>query len=88
MRRKLYMLSVFSKSKVYKYLIDKYRMRNLYAIFANFLNICKQIAGNFVNKSGNVPRRGVVFFSSPVETMFLCWAAVRNVFLSACTVFE
>ena len=33
-------------------------MHNLYAIFAKFLNICKQIAGNLVNKSGNVRRKG------------------------------
>ena len=51
---------IFSKLKVTKLLIDKYRMHNLYAIFAKLLNICKQIAGNLVNESGNVPRRGVV----------------------------
>lgn len=35
-------------------------MHNLYATFAKLLNICKQIAGNLVNESGNVPRKGVV----------------------------
>lgn len=35
-------------------------MHNLYAIFAKILNICKQVASNLVNESGNVPRRGVV----------------------------
>ena len=49
---------IFSKLNVTKLLIDKYRMHNLYAIFAKLLNICKQIAGNLVNESGNVPRRG------------------------------
>lgn len=31
-----------------KLLMDKYRMHNLYTIFAKILNICKQIAGNLV----------------------------------------
>ncbi len=35
-------------------------MHNLYAIFAKFLNICKQAAGNLVNELGNVPRRSVI----------------------------
>ena len=39
------MLLIFST----KLLIDKYRMHNLYAIFAKFLNICKQVSGNLVN---------------------------------------
>ena len=42
------MLLIFSKLKVPKLLIDKYRMHNLYAIFAKFLNICKQVSGNLV----------------------------------------
>lgn len=56
MFKKLCILLIFSKLKVTKLLIDKYRMHNLYAIFAKLLNICKQIAGNLVNESGNVPR--------------------------------
>ena len=55
MNKKLCILLIFSKLKVIKLLIDKYRMHNLYAIFAKFLNICKQVAGNLVNESGNVP---------------------------------
>lgn len=35
-------------------------MHNLYVIFAKFLKICKQVAGNLVNESGNIHRRGVV----------------------------
>ena len=35
------MLLIFSKLKVAKLLIDKYRMHNLYAIFAKLLNICR-----------------------------------------------
>lgn len=46
-------------------------MYNLYAIFAKFLNICKQVAGNLVNKSGNVPRRGVVPKFSDLEIVAL-----------------
>ena len=47
------MLLIFGKLKVSKLLIDKYRMHNLYAIFAKFLNICKQVSSNLVNESGN-----------------------------------
>ena len=46
-------------------------MHNLYAIFAKFLNICKQVAGNLVNESGNVPRRGVVPKFSDLEIVAL-----------------
>lgn len=60
MYKKLFILLIFSKLKVAKLLIDKYRMHNLYAIFAKSLNICKQVAGNLVNESGNIPIRGVV----------------------------
>ncbi len=65
--RKITELLIFSKLKVTKLLIDKYRMHNLYAIFAKLLNICKQIAGNLVNESGNVPRRGVVLNSQTLK---------------------
>ena len=64
---------IFSKLKVTKLLIDQYRMHNLYAIFAKLLNICKQIAGNLVNESGNVPRRGVVPKFSDLEVVALKW---------------
>ena len=60
MFKKLCILLIFSKLKVAKLLMDKYRMHNLYAIFAKILSICKQVAGNLVNESGNVPRKGVV----------------------------
>ena len=36
---------------------------------ASSLNICKQVAGNFVNESGNVPRKGVVSRLSDLEIM-------------------
>ena len=71
MYKKLCILLIFSKLKVTKLLIDKYLMHNLYAIFAKFLNICKQVAGNLVNESGNVPRRGVVPRFSDIEIVAL-----------------
>ena len=71
MYKKLCILLIFSKLKVIKLLIDKYRMHNLYAIFAKLLNICKQVAGNLVNESGNVPRRGVVPRFSDLEIVAL-----------------
>lgn len=46
-------------------------MHSLYAIFAKYLDICKQIAGNLVNKQGNVPRRGVVPRFSDLEIVAL-----------------
>lgn len=50
MFKKLCILLIFSKLKVTKLLIDKYRMHNLYAIFAKFLDICKQMAGKMLEK--------------------------------------
>ena len=35
------------------------------------LNICKQVAGNLVNESGNVPRRGIVPKFSDFEIVAL-----------------
>ena len=71
MYKKLCILLIFSKLKVAKLLINKYRMHNLYTIFAKILNICKQIAGNLVNESGNVSRRGVVPQFSDLEVVAL-----------------
>ena len=34
---------------MFNHLIYNYHMHNLYAIFAKFLDICKQITGNSVN---------------------------------------
>ena len=69
------MLLIFSKLKVPKLLIGKYRMHNLYAIFAKFLDICKQKAGNLVNEQGNVPRPGVVPKFSDLEVVALSMAS-------------
>ena len=75
MFKKLCILLIFNKLKVTKLLTDKYHMHNLYAIFAKLLNICKQIAGNLVNESGNVPRRGVVPKFSDLEVVALNMAS-------------
>ena len=69
MFKKLCILLIFSKLKVTKLLIDKYRMHNLYAIFA------KLLAGNLVNESGNVPRRGFVPKFSDLEVVALNMAS-------------
>lgn len=66
---------IFSKLAVFKQLIYNHHMHNLYAIFAKFLNICKQVAGNLVNESGNVPRRGVVPRFSDLEVVALNMAS-------------
>ena len=47
MKKKLRILLVFSKLEVSKHLIYIHRMHNLYAIFAKFLDICKQKSRKF-----------------------------------------
>ena len=66
---------IFRKLEVIKLLIYHHRMHNLYTIFAKFLNICKQVAGNLDNESGNVPRRGVVPGFSDLEVVALNMAS-------------
>lgn len=46
-------------------------MYNQYAIFAKILNICKQVIGNLINKSGNMPRKGVFPRFSDLKTVAL-----------------
>lgn len=62
---------IFNKLDVFKLLIDKYRIHNLYAIFAKILNICKQVADNLVNESEYVSRRGLVPKFSDLEVVAL-----------------
>ena len=71
MVKKLCILLMFSKLEVSNHLIYNYRMHNLYAIFAKFLDICKQMAGNLVNGYGNMPRPGVVPKFSDLEVIAL-----------------
>ena len=75
MKKKLRILLVFSKLEASKHLIYIHRMHNLYAIFAKFLDICKQKAGNLVNEQGNVPRPGVVPKFSDLEVVALSMAS-------------
>lgn len=49
------MTLIISILNVSNLLMYDYHMHNLYAIFAKYLDICKQVAGNLVNKQGNVP---------------------------------
>ena len=44
-------------------------MHNLYAIFAKFLYICKQKAGDLANEQGNVPCLGAVPRFSDLEVI-------------------
>lgn len=62
---------IVSKLVVLKELISNLRMHNLYAIFAKFLEVCKQNAKNFVNERGNIPRRGKVPRFSDLEVVAL-----------------
>ena len=71
MYKKLCIFLIFSKLVVSKLLIYIHRMHNLYAIFAKFPDICKQVAGNLVNESGNIPGRGVVPKFSDLEIVAL-----------------
>ena len=71
MNKKLCILLIFSKLKVAKLLIEKYRMHKLSGILEKFMNICKQVSGNLVNESGNIPRRGVVPRFSDLEVIAL-----------------
>lgn len=56
-------------------LIANSYMHNLYAIFAKFLDICKQFAGNLVNEHRNIPRCDIVPKSSDLEVIALGMAS-------------
>lgn len=71
MVKKLCIILIFRKLKMPKLLIYNYDMHNLYAIFAKFLDICKQIAGNLVNEQGNIPRCGGGFSDLEVVALSL-----------------
>ena len=75
MEKKLCILLIFIKLDVLKHLIYIYCMHNLYAIFAKYLDICKQKAGNLVNEQGNVPRPGAVPGFSDLEVVALGMAS-------------
>lgn len=50
-------------------------MHNLHAIFAKFLEICKQFSKEMVNEKGNIPRVGVVPRFSDLEVISLSLTA-------------
>lgn len=50
-------------------------MHNLHAIFAKFLDICKEFSYDLVNERGNTPRRGVVPSFSDLEVISLALTA-------------
>ena len=53
-------------------------MHNLYAIFAKYLDICKQIADNLVNARGNLPRCDVVPKFSDIQDSFVLLLSIQN----------
>ena len=57
---KLHLSLIFSNLVGSKSLSSIIAMHNFIAKFRKIHEICKQFAGNQVNESGNVPRRGVV----------------------------
>ena len=75
MLEKIYMSLFSSKLVVSKLLITVNSMHNLYAIFIRFIDICKQLADNLVNESGNFPRCGVVARFSDLEIIALSLAS-------------
>lgn len=75
MTKKLCIILIISILMVSNQLIAISYMHNLYAIFAKFLDICKQFAGNLVNEQGNIPRCGVVPRFSDLEVLALGMAS-------------
>ena len=65
------MLNFINQRAYFQRISYKFNEVLLYVIFAKFLNICKQVSGNLVNESGNVPRRGVVPRFSDLEIVAL-----------------
>ncbi|MFV0537331.1 MAG: IS982 family transposase, partial [Dysgonomonas sp.] len=50
-------------------------MHNFHAIFAKFLDICKNFSYDLVNEQGNIPRRGVIPSFSDIEVVSLALSA-------------
>ena len=68
---KLCISLIISILMVIKLLIYSSIMHNLYAIFAKFLDICKEFSDNLVTEHGNIPRPGVVPRFSDLEVVSL-----------------
>lgn len=75
MIEKLCIILIINKLKAFNLLMYNYHMYNLYVIFVKYLDICKQIAGNLVNKQGNIPRRDLVPRFSDLEIVALNMAS-------------
>lgn len=75
MFKKLYISLVLSILELYDTLMFNLCIYHLYAIFAKFIEICKQFGGTLVNEKGNQPRRGVVPRFSDLEVIALSMVA-------------
>ncbi|MFV0329001.1 MAG: transposase, partial [Dysgonomonas sp.] len=75
MRYKLCILLKFSILMVSNQLKCHTVMHNLHAIFAKFLDICKNFSYELVNEQGNIPRRGVIPSFSDIEVVSLALSA-------------
>lgn len=75
MLKKLYILLIFNNLDVSNHLNKNGHMHNLHAIFAKFLEICKQFSKEMVNEKGNIPRVGVVPRFSDLEVISLSLTA-------------
>ena len=60
---------VFSILEPFNALIYDLDMHNLYAIFINFLEICKDFGKTLVNEKENQPRLGVIPRFSDLEAV-------------------
>lgn len=75
MSKKLRIILIINIIMASNQLITNSFTHNLYAIFAKYLDICKQLAGNLVNDQGNIPRCGVVPRFSDLEVVALGMAS-------------
>ena len=71
MSNKLCVLLMFRELEIFNYIIFRYCMHNLYTMFAKFLDICKQKAGDLVNQRDNIRRPEVVYKFSDLEAITL-----------------
>ena len=67
----LYILLIFSKLKAGKLLIENILCTTYMQYSPNVLNICENVAGNLVNESGNITRRGAIPRFSDLEIVAL-----------------
>ena len=75
MLKKLHISLIFSILLLKKTLILNHRMHNIYTIFGEYLEICKEFGKNFVNEKGNQCRSGVVPRFSDLKVIALSLTA-------------